>query len=75
MAPYQALQQYYNVAAPIAFGLPTQQTQMTAPRANPVTMAAGGALTGAALGAQIGSIGGPMGAAIGGGFGLLGGLL
>ena len=75
MAPMQALQQYYNVAAPIAFGLPTQQQTMTAPRANPVTMAAGGALSGAALGSQIGSIGGPMGAALGAGFGLLGGLL
>jgi hypothetical protein len=75
MAPYQALQQYYNIAAPIAYGLPTQQQSMTQPKANPITMAAGGALTGAALGSQIGSIGGPMGAAIGGGFGLLGGLL
>ena len=75
MAPMAALQQYYDIAAPIAFGLPVQQTSQTAPKANPVTMAAGGALTGAALGAQIGSIGGPMGAAIGGGFGLLGGLL
>ena len=74
MAPYQALQQYYNVAAPIAFGLPTQQTQMTAPRANPVTMAAGGALTGASLAPMLGATG-PMGAALGAGFGLLGGLL
>ena len=75
MAPIAALQQYYDIAAPIAFGLPVQQTSQQAPKANPVTMAAGGALTGAALGSQIGSIGGPMGAAIGGGFGLLGGLL
>ena len=75
MAPMAALQQYYDIAAPIAFGLPVQQTSQQTPKANPVTMAAGGALTGAALGAQIGSIGGPMGAAIGGGFGLLGGLL
>ena len=75
MAPMQALQQYYNIAAPIAFGLPTKEKTMTAPQANPVTMAAGGALSGAALGSQIGSIGGPMGAAIGAGFGLLGGLL
>ena len=75
LAPVQALQQYYNLAAPIAFGLPTQQQQITQPRANPITSAAGGALSGAALGSQIGSIGGPMGAAIGAGFGLLGGLL
>ena len=74
LAPFQALQQYYNVAAPIAFGLPTQQQQTTAPQANPVTMAAGGALTGAALAPMLGATG-PMGAAIGGGFGLLGGLL
>ena len=75
MAPQQALEQYYNIAAPIAFGLPVQSAQTQMPRANPVTMAAGGALTGAALGSQIGSIGGPMGAAVGAGFGLLGGLL
>ena len=81
MAPMQALQQYYNVAAPIAFGLPTQQQTMTAPRANPVTMAAGGAMSGAALGSMfpalsIGGLGaGASGAALGAGFGLLGGLL
>jgi len=74
MAPTQALQQYYNLAAPIAFGLPTQQQTMTAPQANPVTMAAGGALTGASLAPMLGATG-PMGAAIGAGFGLLGGLL
>ena len=74
MAPTQALQQYYNLAAPIAFGLPTQQQTMTAPKANPVTMAAGGALTGASLAPMLGATG-PMGAAIGAGFGLLGGLL
>ena len=75
IAPMEALKQYYNIAAPIAFGLPTQQQQISQPSANPITSAAGGALTGAAFGSQIGSIGGPMGAAIGAGFGLLGGLL
>ena len=74
MAPMQSLQQYYNLAAPIAFGLPTQQQTMTAPKANPVTMAAGGALTGASLAPMLGATG-PTGAAIGAGFGLLGGLL
>jgi hypothetical protein len=46
----------------------------TQPKANPVTMAAGGALTGAALGPMLGATG-PYGAALGAGFGLLGGLL
>ena len=73
MAPMAALQQYYNVAAPIAFGLPRESSSITPPRANPVTMAAGGAMSGAALGSMFGMPG--MGAAIGGGFGLLGGLL
>ena len=69
-----ALQQYYDIAAPIAFGLPVQQTSQQAPKANPVTTAAGGALSGAALAPMLGA--NPiMGAAIGGGFGLLGGLL
>ena len=75
LAPLQALQQYYNIAAPIAFGLPTQQSSATAPDANPITSAAGGALTGAALGGMFPGVGGPAGAAIGAGFGLLGGLL
>ena len=81
LAPMQALQQYYNLAAPIAFGLPTQQQQITQPRANPITSAAGGALSGAALGSMfpalsIGGLGaGASGAALGAGFGLLGGLL
>jgi len=81
MAPMAALQQYYNVAAPIAFGLPTQQQTTTAPQANPLTMAAGGAMSGAALGSafpalSIGGMGaGATGAALGAGFGLLGGLL
>ena len=74
LAPVQALQQYYNLAAPIAFGLPTQQQQITQPRANPITSAAGGAMSGAALAPMLG-MGGGMGAAIGAGFGLLGGLL
>ena len=73
MAPQQALAQYYNTVAPIAFGLPTQQQSTQAPRANPLSMAAGGAMSGAALGSMFGMPG--MGAAIGGGFGLLGGLL
>ena len=73
-APQAALQQYYNTVAPIAFGLPVGQTQTQAPRANPVTMAAGGAMTGASLAPMLGATG-PMGAAIGAGFGLLGGLL
>ena len=73
-APQAALQQYYNTVAPIAFGLPVGQTSMTAPRANPITSAAGGAMSGAALAPMLG-MGGGMGAAIGAGFGLLGGLL
>ena len=73
-APQAALQQYYNTVAPIAFGLPVGQTQTQAPRANPVTMAAGGAMTGASLAPMLGATGG-MGAALGAGFGLLGGLL
>ena len=72
LAPQMALQQYYNTVAPIGFGLPTQQQTQTAPGANPLTMAAGGAMTGASMGHMFG---GPGGAAIGGGMGLLGGLL
>ena len=74
LAPQAALSQYYNTVAPIAFGLPVGQTSMTAPRANPITSAAGGAMSGAALAPMLGATG-PMGAAIGAGFGLLGGLL
>ena len=74
LAPQAALSQYYNTVAPIAFGLPVGQTSMTAPRANPITSAAGGALSGASLAPMLGATG-PMGAAIGAGFGLLGGLL
>ena len=82
MAPQMALQQYYNTAAPIAFGLPTQQTTSQAPRANPLGTAAGGAMMGAAFGdmmpgsfAMGGLSGAGLGAALGGGMGLLGGLL
>ena len=74
LAPQAALSQYYNTVAPIAFGLPVGQTQTQAPRANPITSAAGGATSGAALAPMLGATG-PMGAAIGAGFGLLGGLL
>ena len=86
MAPQDALSQYYNTIAPIAFGLPTQQTGTQAPSANPVGMAAGGAMTGAALGGSlfqggmtlpgVGGVSGAMGGALLGGLGgLLGGLL
>jgi hypothetical protein len=73
LAPQMALQQYYNTVAPIGFGLPTQQGTGTQPASNPITMAAGGAMSGAAMGNMIGQPG--MGAMIGGGMGLLGGLL
>ena len=82
MAPQMALQQYYNTAAPIAFGLPTQQSISQAPRANPLGTAAGGAMMGAAFGSMMpssfamgGLSQGGLGAALGGGMGLLGGLL
>ena len=75
MGPQAALSQYYNTVAPIAFGLPTQQQSTQAPRANPLAMAAGGAMSGAAMGSMFGPGGAGMGAMIGGGFGLLGGLL
>jgi len=74
LAPYQNLQRYSNIINPIASGFPTQQGTQDF-RANPVGMAAGGALTGAALGNMIGGGNTGMGAMIGGGFGLLGGLL
>ena len=74
LAPMAALQQYQQTVSPIAFGLPTTMGTQTQPKANPVTMAAGGALSGAALGPMLG-VTGPYGAAIGAGFGLLGGLL
>ena len=77
MAPQQSLAQYYNTVAPIAFGLPTQQATTQAPSANPLGMAAGGAMSGAAMGNMMvpGGGGAMMGAAVGGLGGLLGGLL
>ena len=76
LGPQQALSQYYNTVAPIAFGLPTQQQTTQAPPPNPLGMAAGGAMSGAAMGSMFpGAIGTGMGALIGGGMGLLGGLL
>ena len=76
MAPQQALAQYYNTVAPIAYGLPTQQATTTAPEPNKLGMAAGGAMTGASIGSMMGGPAGAMtGAAIGGLGGLLGGLL
>ena len=74
LAPQMALQQYYNTVAPIGFGLPITQGSGTRPRANPFSMAAGGAMSGAALGSMFPGMTG-MGAMIGGGMGLLGGLL
>lgn len=80
LAPQMALQQYYNTVGPIASGLPQRHVQQ--PAANPIGMAAGGALTGASLGQALGPSfmmgglsGAGLGAALGGGFGLLGGLL
>jgi len=82
MAPQQALAQYYNTVAPIAFGLPSQQQSTQLPSPNPIGTAAGGAMSGAALGSMMGpgftmgGIGGAgLGALLGGGMGLLGGLL
>ena len=73
LAPQMALDQYAQNVLPIASGWGTNVGQQQMPRQNPVTMAAGGAMTGGALGSMFGN---PlMGAAIGGGFGLLGGLL
>ena len=82
LAPQRALEQYYATVAPIGFGMPIQNRQTIGPRANPVGMAAGGAMSGAALGSMMGPgfamgglAGAGLGAALGGGFGLLGGLL
>jgi len=77
MAPQNALAQYYNTVAPIAYGLPTRQNTTTQPGANPLGMAAGGAMSGAAMGNMFapGGGGAMMGAAVGGLGGLLGGLL
>ena len=73
LAPQMALEQYYNTIGPIASGLP--QTNVQRPSANPLTMAAGGAMTGGQIGGYFGPGGAGMGAMIGGGLGLLGGLL
>ena len=75
LAPQMALQQYYNTVGPIGFGLPQTNVNQTRPQANPLTMAAGGAMTGASMGSMFPGIGTGMGAMIGGGMGLLGGLL
>ena len=75
LAPQMALQQYYNTVGPIGFGLPQTNVNRTNPQANPLTMAAGGAMTGASMGSMFPGIGTGMGAMIGGGLGLLGGLL
>ena len=75
LAPQMALEQYYNTVGPIGFGLP--QTNIQRPQANPIGMAAGGAMSGAAMGNMFspGGTGAMYGAAIGGMSGLLGGLL
>ena len=80
LAPQMALAQYQQNINPMAFGLPQRHVQQ--PAANPIGMAAGGALTGASLGQALGPSfmmgglsGAGLGAALGGGFGLLGGLL
>ena len=76
LAPQMALQQYYNTVGPIGFGLPQTNVSRTNPQANPLTMAAGGAMTGASMGSMFGGApGAMMGGMIGGGMGLLGGLL
>ncbi len=75
LAPQMALQQYAGNVLPIASGWGTNVGTGTQqmPKANPIGMAAGGAMSGAALGQMFGNP--MMGAALGGGFGLLGGLL
>ena len=75
LAPQMALQQYYNTVGPIGFGLPSKQT--TQPDANPLGMAAGGAMMGASMGNMMfpGGPGAMAGAMYGGLGGLLGGLL
>ena len=72
MAPFENLQRFQSVIGPVASGLPSRQATQTY-EANPIGMAAGGALGGAAIGDMFGRAG--LGAAIGGGFGLLGGHL
>ena len=75
LAPQMALEQYAGNVLPIASGWGTNVGTGTQqmPKANPIGMAAGGAMSGAALGQMFGNP--MMGAALGGGFGLLGGLL
>ena len=75
LGPQDALAQYYNTIAPIAFGLPTQQQSTQLPEPNVLGTAAGGAMMGASLGNMMPGLGTGMGALIGGGMGLLGGLL
>ena len=75
LGPQDALAQYYNTVAPIAFGLPSQQQSTQLPSPNPIGTAAGGAMMGASLGNMMPGLGTGMGALIGGGMGLLGGLL
>lgn len=76
LAPQMALDQYAQNILPIASGWGTNVGTGTSqlPKQNPITMAAGGAMSGAALGSMF-PMGGAMGAMIGGGMGLLGGLL
>ena len=74
LAPQMALDQYAGTVLPIASGWGTNVGQQQMPAQNPVTMAAGGALTGGAMASMLG-MSTPWGAAIGGGMGLLGGLL
>ena len=76
MGPQASLAQYYNTIAPIAYGLPTQQTTQQVPPPNVMGMAGGGAMMGASFGSMMGGPTGAMyGAALGGLGGLLGGLL
>ena len=77
MGPQASLSQYYNTVAPIAYGLPTQQSTTQVPPPNAMGMAGGGAMMGAAMGNMMvpGGGGAMYGAALGGLGGLLGGLL
>ena len=74
LAPQMALDQYAQNVLPIASGWGTNVNNQQMPSQNPVTMAAGGAMTGGAMASMLG-MSTPWGAAIGGGMGLLGGLL
>ena len=76
MGPQASLAQYYNTVAPIAYGLPTQQSTTQMPPPNAMGMAGGGAMMGAAMGSMFpNAIGAGTGAMYGGLAGLLGGLL